>query len=99
MNRGKKLENNVILMTIGNIGSKILTFLLVPLYTSCLSSNDYGISDLILTTVSFLLPIFSIQISEALLRFALDKEIDDKQVFSIGLRINISSKLWAAFLK
>ena len=89
MNRGKKLGNNVILMTIGNIGSKILTFLLVPLYTSCLSSNDYGISDLILTTVSFLLPIFSIQISEALLRFALDKEIDDKQVFSIGLRINI----------
>lgn len=88
MNRGKKLGKNVLLMTIGSIGSKVLTFLLVPLYTSCLSTSDYGVSDLIVTIISLLMPLFTLQISESLLRFALDKELDKKQVFNIGIKIN-----------
>lgn len=85
MERWKKLGNNVLLMTIGSVGSKLITFLLVPLYTAVLSTQDYGISDLIITTVNLLSPVLTLTISEAVLRFALEKTTDKRQVFSTGL--------------
>lgn len=88
MGKWQKLGTNVILMSIGSIGSKLITFLMVPLYTAVLSTEDYGISDLIFTTVNLLAPIFTLTINEAVLRFALDKNIDNRQVFTIGLCVN-----------
>ena len=76
MGKGKKLGKDIGLMTIGTFGSKLLTFFLVPLYTSCLSTSEYGIADLITTTISLLFPLFTVTIGEAVLRYALDKDID-----------------------
>ena len=89
MERWKKLGKNVLLMSIGSIGTKFLTFLLIPLYTSALSTQDYGISDLLITTVSLLMPIFTLTIREAVLRFSLDKDTDKHQVFTIGIMVNV----------
>jgi len=44
------------------------------LYTNVLTTTDYGISDLIQTTVNFLYPLLTLSISEATIRFALDKK-------------------------
>lgn len=44
----KSFIKNVGLLTIANFGSKILVFLLVPLYTNVLSTSDYGTYDLYL---------------------------------------------------
>ena len=88
MGKWKKLGTNVILMSIGSIGSKLITFLMVPFYTAVLSTGDYGIADLIFTTVNLLAPIFTMTVSEAVLRFALDKNTENKQVLTIGLSIN-----------
>ena len=49
---GKKydaLSRNFLLFTIGSFGQKVLSFLLVPLYTSLLTSAQYGLIDLIAT--------------------------------------------------
>lgn len=81
----KKLGKNVVLLTLGNFASKLLSFLLVPLYTSVLTTEEYGIADLLTTSINLILPIFSILVYEAVMRFALDKESDKKQVFSVGL--------------
>lgn len=89
MNRNKKLGINVILMAISSFGSKLLTFFLVPLYTSYLTTAEYGISDLITTTTSLLAPVFTLTIGEAVLRYALDEETSKEQVFRIGLFIHI----------
>lgn len=88
MQRGKKLGKNIGLMAIGTFGSKMLTFFLVPLYTSCLTTAEYGIADLITTTISLLYPLFTVTIGEAVLRYSLDRDIDKKQVFTIGLLLN-----------
>lgn len=40
------LSKNTLLFTINSFGSKLITFLLVPLYTNVLSTNDYGTADL-----------------------------------------------------
>lgn len=94
MNRYRFLLKNVGLLTIGNFASKILSFLLVPLYTAILSSEEYGSFDFIVTTISLLLPIFSANIIEAVLRFPLEKK-DDREyvsnVYTIGVRYTVIS--------
>lgn len=86
--RYKKLGINVALMTIGNFASKILSFVLLPLYTAVLTTTEYGITDIIMTTINLILPIFTIQINEGILRYLLEKKYDAKDIFKIGLSIN-----------
>ena len=67
--KNRYLINNTIIFAIGNFATKIITFLLVPLYTNMLSTEQFGIVDLLYTICSFLIPLFSFNISEAILRF------------------------------
>ena len=91
MSKYKKLGKDFILLFVGNFASKILVFLMVPFYTSCLSTEEYGIADLITTTVTLLCPILTVTIYEAVMRFALDKDYSDNEVFSIGWYLTIIS--------
>lgn len=83
----KYLAKNVLLFSVSGFVPKILSIILIPLYTSYLTTAEYGISDLISTTVSLLIPIFTLDIQDAVMRFALDKNYDKKDVFSIATRI------------
>ena len=73
-------------MTISQFGSKLLSFFLVPLYTSVLSLEDYGIYDLYNTTITLLVPILTLCLSDAALRFPLDEDSDDVAVLTICVR-------------
>lgn len=83
----KELGKNVFLFTISGFIPKILSFILVPLYTSYLSTYDYGISDLIVTTVQLLIPIFTLDIQDAVMRYSLDKNYDNKNVLSYAIHV------------
>lgn len=93
MGRYKKLGKNVIIITIGSFTTKLLSFFMLPLYTAFLSKNEYGTVDLITTTVNLLYPVFSLLMSEAVMRFSLDKGKNKKQVFSIGIFVTIGGFL------
>lgn len=82
-----KLLKNTTIFVVGNIGSKFIQFLLVPLYTYTLSSSEYGITELILTTVNLLMPVFSVSIADGLLRFGLDSHLKKEQVMKCSLLI------------
>ena len=84
--RYKYLLKDTGLLTISNFASKVLVFLLVPLYTSVLSTEEYGIYDLIVSTVSLLYPLLTLNIVDAVMRFTMDKDVDKKQVAYIGIR-------------
>lgn len=92
MGKYKYLIKNIGLLTLSSFGTKLLTFFLVPLYTSVLSTSEYGTFDLTYTTVSLLIPILTMSIVESTLRFSLDKNADQQEIFSISLRIVIRSK-------
>lgn len=81
----KKLLTNTLVFGIGNFSSRILIFFLIPLYTRTLSSVEYGCVDLLTITITLILPFFSINIHEAVIRFALDKKADNESVISIGI--------------
>lgn len=85
MKREKKLINNVLVFAAGNLGSKMLQFLLIPFYTSVLTTAEYGVVDLIQTGSMLLIPIFSLTIAESVFRYGMDQASDKKDVFSIGL--------------
>jgi len=85
----KKLGKNIILLTVGNFASKVLSFFLVPFYTTVLSTKEYGSADILTTSINLILPIFSMLIYESVLRFLLDDTNDKKQIITIGLMINL----------
>lgn len=82
MNKYKLLIKNVGLFTIGSFGSKLVSFLLVPLYTAILSTTDYGTVDLLYSTSSMLTPLLLLSIQDATLRFGMDTNYDKKDVIS-----------------
>jgi O-antigen/teichoic acid export membrane protein len=71
-NREMLLIKNTIIYALGNFGSKLLSFFLLPLYTYYLSTNDYGYFDIISTTITLCVPLISLQISDGIYRFLLD---------------------------
>lgn len=79
-----KLLSNTFLFGIGSFASSLLSMLLTPLYTSILSTDEYGISNLITTTATLIFPFASLAMSEAILRFSLDKNSNKKTIFSFG---------------
>lgn len=87
MNQYKKLFSNSIIFAIGNLGSKLITFLMLPLYTYTLTTQEYGTVDLFITTVSLLLPIVGLNIFDAVLRYAMDKRYEAREVFTNGFFI------------
>lgn len=83
------LSKNTALFTINSFGSKMISFFMVPLYTYVLSADDFGTADLITSTASLLIPILTLNIQEAALRFSLDEEKDRTAVISICMKINV----------
>lgn len=83
MNQYKKLLNNVIIFSVGVLGSRVISFLMVPLYTHYLTQAEYGTADLVMTTVAMLLPLVTGSMHEAVIRFSMDK-VYDKQVVLVN---------------
>lgn len=86
MNKSKYLIKNMGILTLSNFSSKILVFLLVPLYTSVLSTTEYGAYDLSVSTATLFYPILTLNITDAIMRFSMDKIYDKKCIASIGLK-------------
>ena len=70
----KSLVSNVLIFAIGSFGSRLISFFLVPLYTNVLSAEQYGLADLVTTVANLAVPIFSVVIQDAVLRFGLSEK-------------------------
>ena len=95
----KMLFSDTVAFTISSFASKILVFLLIPLYTAALSTEQYGIADLITNTVNVVYPIMTLSIMEATLRFAFDEnnkntDVLNNSLFVIGIAEFIILIMW-----
>ena len=70
-----------LIFAIGTFSSKVLVFLLMPLYTSVLNEAEYGTVDLMVQVGNFLLPLVSCGIINGIIRFGLDKYYRKRDVF------------------
>ena len=56
-NKYTTLISNTIIFALGTFGSKLLVFLLMPLYTSVLTTAEYGAMDVVVNVSNMLLPL------------------------------------------
>lgn len=88
-NKYMRLIKNSLMLFTGSFVTKILSFLMVPFYTSILSTEDYGVADLISTTVLLALPLFGVLMDEAVMRYTLDRNVDRKQTLTIAFIVTL----------
>ena len=88
MDKYVKLAKNTGIFAIANIGSSLVSFLLVRFYTELLTTEQYGTVDMITTTSSMLIPFLTLAIVEGVFRFSIDSK-DKSSVLSIGLYVTL----------
>lgn len=83
--RSKRFLKAIGLYAIGNLGSRILTFLMVPLYTYFVNPEELGYYDVWLSLIIAFIPIITLQLKDGAFRFLLGNEdkIEQKSVISI----------------
>lgn len=79
MTRKKELIKNTLIILAGKLCTQFITFLLLPLYTSYLITEEYGFVDLVTTYISLLVPVFSLQLEMAIFRFLIDVRNDENK--------------------
>lgn len=84
MNKYKKLIYNSGLMLIGNIGSKLLVFLLLPFYTKYLTPKLYGELNMITALMNFFTPILTLEIAASVFRFSNQKSNEEQNEILIS---------------
>lgn len=99
MGKYRALARNTVIISVGTLLSKLVTFFMVRLYTGVLTPSEYGTGDLLITTVSLLTPFISFGISDGVFRFLPEYPRAKKSVFSIGIyTVTAGAMLLGAFL-
>ncbi|MGN1134645.1 MAG: lipopolysaccharide biosynthesis protein [Oscillospiraceae bacterium] len=85
MNKYQKLLNNTLIFAVGTFGSKLLSFILVRLYTGCMTTEQYSTADLLYQAANVIYPIVTLSMADALIRFGIDKAYDNKKIYTAAL--------------
>ena len=96
-NSYKELRRNTLTIAIANLGSKIIAFLLAPLYSYYMTTSQYGTMDLINSSIGLILPFVCVDIFEATFRYSNDERYDKRKVLSTSIVIGVPGAM-ACFL-
>lgn len=85
MGKYKKLILNAIIFGMGNLSVKFVQFLVMPILTTYLTVDEYGINEILATVLELAIPVITLGIGESMFRFALQKETSQEEVITNGL--------------
>ena len=90
MRDNKKVEliKNTIIIMIGKISTQLISFIMLPLYTHYLITEEYGLVDLVTTYVTLLTPIITVQLELAIFRYLVENrknELETKKILTTSL--------------
>ena len=86
MGKYSRLGKNILLVFVGNAGSRLIGLLMLPFYTRWLSQADYGTTDMINVCVTISVSVITCCMSEAVFRLPKGQPADiQKKYFSTGL--------------
>ena len=80
----KALFKNTGIIAIGQVSTKIVNFLLLPLYTALLTTEEYGLVDLLTTYASLIAVVIGLQMSQAVFRFLVTCRDDEHRLREIS---------------
>lgn len=79
MGKTSELIKNTAIISIGKMGTQVVNFLLLPLYTAKLTTEAYGNFDYITTIGTFLVPLMTMLMEESMFRFLIDSNTDEEK--------------------
>lgn len=77
------LAQNTIILGICTLLNKGLLFVMVPFFSRWLSTEEFGLYDLLSTYVTLLIPVITLSCSDAIFRLSLDKDEKEYKSFYI----------------
>lgn len=80
---------NIGLFTLNTVSTKLITFLLVPLYTYFLTAAQYGVTDMSLTVAGLVTPVVTLSIGDATTRYIIDDPDDKERYISVGFWVTL----------
>ncbi len=92
-NNYKYLFKNIGILSLSQFSSKIVSFLLVPMYARTLTTEEYGSFDIVSTMIILIIPILTLNVKESVLRFSLDKRIDISSVLGVAISLYLQGLL------
>lgn len=94
----RKLIKGTATYALGDFGTRILSFLIIPLYTYYISTDEMGIYDLLISTSGLLLPLITLQISDAAYRWMISKLSNPEDCISVAYKVLVITNTIFLFL-
>lgn len=86
MDKYKRLVSNTLLFALSTFSSKLLSFIMAPLFSYWFETQEMnGIKELLNQCASLLIPLVSLGIANAVIRFGLEKGVRKSAVYMNGL--------------
>lgn len=79
MSMESKLLKNTMIIAIGNMCTKCISFFMLPLYTSLLSTAEYGTVDVINVIISLSVIVMTFQLEQAIFRYLVEVRNDSEK--------------------
>lgn len=83
MSRNTTLLKNTLIILFGKVCTQLISYLLLPVYTTVLTTEEYGTVDLLITYIALIAPITTLQMEAAVFRFLIDVRQDSRGVYRI----------------
>lgn len=93
--KNKALLMGTIIYAVGNLGTRFLSFLIVPLYTHFIAPSELGDYDLMTTTINLIAPFISFQITDAAYRWMVSDDSYIEPCISQIYRVLIANSILA----
>lgn len=90
MSKEKRLVKNTLIIGLANICTKCIGFFMMPLYTSLLTTFEYGIVDVISTYASLLTVVLTLQLEQGLFRYLIksrNNRTEQTEYISVALML------------
>ena len=99
---------NTLILFFGKFATQFMSLILLPLYTSFLITEEYGMIDLYQTYITLFVPILTLRVDSAIFRFLIDKRNNQSEkeniitnisfISIIGILITLSISIVLLFL-
>ena len=96
--RNRQLLKGTGIYAAGSFGTKILSLIIVPIYTYYISTSDMGIYDTLMSTISLLAPIITMQVSDAAYKYLITDTDDGEKYIAAVLQVLLTNCLIAVLI-
>ena len=90
-NKYRTLLSDIMIFIIGTVLAKAIQFILMPLYTTYMSTEAYGIAELTNNLSELFFPIATLCVYEAAFRFAVDPEFSNRKLATAVAKVMLIS--------